>query len=163
MRTVVSVIAVALVLFPVFAHPQDITAAKGICYDSERLMNLLVDFTETKCIPARTPNKETLSLLIVSSQPIFAVESAKKGYLLAAVGALGYTLNSNPKTKVDEVWFSDVQNVKKLKVWMVSVDLLRSLQRRIKSDNLTLKQGWSELSRSLSAKNISRIPKDLSK
>jgi hypothetical protein len=58
---------------------------RDLCRDIVATVNEVADFTETLCLPAHDP--EGMSLVLISSQPVFAIESAKRAWLVTSVGA----------------------------------------------------------------------------
>jgi len=79
---------------------------QSICYEVQNVVNALVDYTQTSCLPSRG-KAGALSFIVLSSQPVFSVEASKKAWLLVVVGAIGKSLNERPSVKADELWLSD--------------------------------------------------------
>src|SRR3990167_1748830 len=135
------VIAVVLILgaFSVFAihqaysdgetisaSVQSIEKGQSICYEIQNYVNALMDNTQTSCLPSG--GKEgALSFIVISSEPIFSIESAKKAWLLVVVGAFGKTLNDQPSIKVDELWLSDINQMKERVAFVLRANLAKSL------------------------------------
>ncbi|MBI3416057.1 MAG: hypothetical protein HY043_12225 [Verrucomicrobia bacterium] len=158
----VSVFAQTSSLPPNARNPQesktnDTTAAligKGLAYDIEKVVNALVDYTSTACIATVGKQSDSYSFIIISEKPIFKVEAAKKGWLLTVAGAVGKTLHDNPKFSADEVWVSDASLMKERRAFAVDASLLQSLQQRVKGDQMTLEQMYTEITRSMTEKQI---------
>ena len=56
----------------------------GLCRDIAETVNAIADFTDTLCLSSRDP--EGMSLVLISSQPVFAVEAAKRAWLITSIG-----------------------------------------------------------------------------
>src|SRR5262245_51231099 len=57
--------------------------AMGLCSSMESKINVLVDYTVTKCLPA--PDAGGTSFIFISSKPVFDAEAAKKAWMLVVV------------------------------------------------------------------------------
>jgi hypothetical protein len=51
--------------------------AMGLCSQMERLVNVLVDYASTECLPNISDPKST-SFIFIVDKPIFSVEASKK-------------------------------------------------------------------------------------
>src|SRR5437870_9821021 len=71
----------------------------SICRQIEKSVNTLADFTQTSCAPGAGVAKGSLSFIVLSSKPVFAVESSKKAWLITVVGAAGNFLNDSKTVK----------------------------------------------------------------
>jgi hypothetical protein len=63
---------------------------RDLCRDIVATVNEVADFTETLCLPSR--DLEGMSLVLISSQPVFAIEQAKRAWLVTSVGAVASVL-----------------------------------------------------------------------
>ena len=131
---------------------------KGLAYDIEKTINALVDYTHTACIPTAGEQPDTYSFIILSERSIFGVEAAKKGWIMTIAGAVGKTLNDNPKFKAEEVYFSDSSLMRARRAFVVDASLLQSFQKRVKGDQMTLEQMYAEITRAMTEKKIPKRP-----
>jgi hypothetical protein len=142
--------AATLLLSPVRVDAKEPSAeadrAVAACADIEGMIDGLVDYTDTKCLPAAAAASAGASFIIISEQPVFSVDASKKGWLLASLGAVGFVLNEErPSFKADEVIFSDVQRMKERTGYVIKVSVLKSLQRKVKADELSLEAAYTEM------------------
>jgi hypothetical protein len=89
MRKQFVLVAVAL-LWSLSATAQSVEKGESICYQVQRSMNAMVDYTDTSCLPA-SGKAGALSFVVLSSQPVLSVaslEAAKKAWLLAVVAVV---------------------------------------------------------------------------
>jgi hypothetical protein len=94
-------------------RPTIILRPKVLCYRIEDFVNALVDYTTTQCIPAPEDQKKDLvSFILVSGKPIFNLEAAKKGWLVAVVAAVGKVMRDNPKLPAGKVIVTDTSLLK---------------------------------------------------
>ena len=150
LRLVVSATSFSLCLSAV---GQTAERGQAFCYQIEKLVNGLVDYTQTSCFPAASSGK-SYSFVLVSSQPVFSVEESKKGWLLVAVAAVGDTFNKNPSVKAGELWLSDAARMKDRNAYVMNASVAASLQRRVKADQIDLEGMYSEIVRNLKLKTI---------
>lgn len=120
----------------------DVTLAKGYCYDMEALINKLASFTSTKCLPAK--GTTGFSFIFLSSEPVFSVPAAKKAWLLSIVGAFGNTFNKNTMIS-DEVIVSDMNSMKQRINYKIPAPIARKLQRQIKTNQIGLEEMYREI------------------
>lgn len=145
----------ALVVFvPIGATAQNADTGLAICHQAEAAINLLVDYTNTACIPTKGNAKGTMTFLLVSTAPVFSVEASKKAWILTAVGAVGKFLNDRPSFKADELWFSDVNNVKQHVAYVMPASLARNLSIKVRADKIDLEQMYAEIQRSLTRRTV---------
>lgn len=91
-----SLSVLVLLVLSLAAMPRSVQALEprepghGLCRDIVATVNEVADFTETLCLPAHDP--EGMSLVLISSQPVFAIESAKRAWLVTSVGAFASVL-----------------------------------------------------------------------
>ncbi len=74
---------------------QSVEKGQSICFDVHNTVNALVDYTQTSCLPSGG-KAGAISFIVLSSQPVFSVETSKKGWLLVVVASIGKTLNEQP-------------------------------------------------------------------
>ena len=131
-------------------------AEKGqaLCYQIEKIVNALVDYTQTACVPSAGKSPGAFTFILISSKPVFASEASKKAWVLVAVAASGDALNKNASVKAEELWLSDANEMKSRTAYVMPAALAKSLQRRIKADQITLDTMYSEVSKNLSQRNI---------
>ena len=131
--------------------------AIAACADIEGMIDGLVDYTDTKCLPAAVAASAGASFIIISEEPVFSADASKKGWLLASLGAVGFVLNEKrPSFKADEVIFSDVQRMKARSGHVIKASVLKSLQRRVKAGQLSLEAAYTEM---LKAMRPMTVPK----
>jgi hypothetical protein len=85
--------------------------AMGLCKEMEQLVNVMVDYTATKCVPALAT--EGTNFIFVSEQPVFLVEASQKAWIIVVVSVVGKTLNNKPSYKANKILFGEVSMVKK--------------------------------------------------
>jgi len=91
-----SLSVLVLLVLSLAAMPRSVQALdppepkRDLCRDIVATVNEVADFTETLCLPAHDP--EGMSLVLISSQPVFAIESAKRAWLVTSVGAFASVL-----------------------------------------------------------------------
>lgn len=103
---------IALLFFPALGLAQSAEKGQAMCYQIEKTINALVDYTQTSCLPTGAKQKNAYSFILLSSQPVFSIEPSKKAWLLVAVAAVGDILNKSESVKADELWLSDVNLMK---------------------------------------------------
>lgn len=116
---------------------------KAFCYELEKNINYLVDYTRTACIPTRGAGSQH-SFILISEQPVFSVEVSKQGWVLGIVDVAGSLMNQDSSLKVDQLVLSDVNQMKKRVAYAMPATLAKSLQRRAKADQLTFEQLLTE-------------------
>lgn len=135
------------------AVAQSAEKGQSICYEVQNVVNALVDYTQTSCLP--TAGKAgALSFIVISSQPVFSVEASKKGWLLIAVAAIGKTLNEKPSVKADELWLSDANQMKQRVAHVFPTSLARSLQRQVYDGQIDLERMYAVIKKNLVQKSI---------
>lgn len=150
---------IALTLFstPVLAserrlpQPREMQLAKsydlnpeGFCYEVENSINAMIPWTYTKCLPAAGTKPGTQSIILISEKAVFFQEQTKKGWLAAAVGAVGYVANQHDKQfrLTGDVIVSDVNHMKNRppQAWRLPANTVKALQRRISNDEINANQ-----------------------
>jgi hypothetical protein len=134
-----------------FAQSADV--GQSICYEAEKSINGLVDYTNTTCLPS-AGKAGALGFLVISDEPVFSNAASKKGWVIVVVGAIGKALNSRPKVKVDELWMSDLNQTKNRIAYTIPLSLAKSLQRRIYNDEITLEQFYADVQKNMVRKPV---------
>jgi hypothetical protein len=133
--------------------------AEGFCSEVEHNVNVLADFTTTKCLPGSAAKKGVVDLLVISEQPIFAVANAKKLWLIVVVGAIGRIASDNPDIPLGEICVSDTNLLKKRKYFVFSASEAKRLQHQIYIGSLTIDGAYAQLSPKLREKTLPASPK----
>jgi len=129
--------------------------AEAVCFEAQRNVNALADFTHTSCLPS-LGRKNSRSFILLSDQPVFSTEASKKSWLLVSVAAVGDALNKRPSFKADELWLSDAVRTKEHLAFVIPAEVAKSLQQRIKRDDITLETMYREILSSLSRRQFSK-------
>lgn len=130
-------------------------AASNLGNDIAKNINLVADFTNTLCIPAKGRQPGFVSFTILSEKPVFGTSSEQK-WLLVAVAAAGLALNDDPSTNAEELCLSDTNLVTEGKYYVINAATAKSLQQQVSSGTITLEQMSSALTQSLILKTIPR-------
>lgn len=130
-------------------------AASSLCNNIAKNINLVADFTNTLCIPAKGRQTGFVSFTILSEKPVFGTPSEEK-WLLVAVAAAGLALNNDPSTNAEELCLSDTNLVTEGKYYVINAARAKSLQQQISGGTITLEQMSSALTQSLILKTIPR-------
>lgn len=138
------------------AVSQNLDAGQAICYEVERAINALADFTSTTCIPAAGKKPGTLGFILISTKPVFSTEASKKAWLLVVTGAVGKSLNDRPTIAADELLVSDFANTKRYTAYALPAAVARSAQRRVRNDQLSLDGMYSEIQRNLTRRDFKK-------
>jgi hypothetical protein len=147
---------IGLFLLPELASAQSAEKGQAMCYQIEKAINALVDYTHTSCLPTNGKSPGSHSFVLISSQPVFSVEPSKKAWLLVAVAVVGNTLNKNTAIKAGELWLSDVYLTKNRVAHVMSASTAKSLQRRIKADQISLETMYSEILKNLTPRSVEK-------
>lgn len=154
MRPLIAILIFTALAAPTQALPQSPEKGQAMCYQIEKMVNALVDYTQTSCLPTAGKSPGTHSFILISSKPVFSVEASKKGWLLVAVTATGDALNKNASVKADELLLSDANQMKSRTAYVLPAALARSLQQQIKSNKIGLESMYSQISSNLSQRSI---------
>jgi len=154
MRILIAIIVLSVVTTPLSALSQSTEKGQALCYQIEKTVNALVDYTQTSCIPSAGKNPGTHSFILLSSKPVFSIEASKKAWILVAVAATGDALNKNASVRAEELWLSDATQMKSRTAYVMPAPLAKSLQRRVKGEQITLDGMYSEIIRNLSQRSI---------
>jgi len=154
MRLLIAIMILVTLATPRLALSQSAEKGQALCYQIEKMVNALVDYTQTSCLPTAGKSQGSYSFILLSSQPVFSVEASKKGWVLVSVAAAGDALNKNVSVKAEEIWLSDANQMKNRIAYIMPSELAKSLQRRIKADEINLDTMYSEISKNLIQKSI---------
>ena len=122
------------------ASEAKIMQGEGICYEIENSINAMFIGTFTKCWPAAGMEHGTTSLLLISEKGVFSDGAAKKGWLAAVVGAVGYVANQHPEFRLYNVIVSDVAQMKERQAWKLPGETVKSLHRRVHDEEINANQ-----------------------
>jgi len=122
--------------------------AMGLCSEMEPLINTLIDYSYTKCLPNITGAKGT-TFIFITEKPIFAAEASKKAWVIVVVAAVGKTLNDKPSYRADKIFFADVSMAKDKSYYTVSAALAKSLQHKVYSGQMSAEAMWGQISAAL--------------
>jgi hypothetical protein len=128
---------------------------QSICYEVQRAVNGLVDYTQTSCSPAGG-KAGALSFIVISSESVFSVEVSKKAWLLVVVASIGKTLNEQPSVKTDELWLSDANQMKSRVAYVLPVSLAKSLQRQVYNGQIDIEGMYAAIKKNLVRKTIAK-------
>jgi hypothetical protein len=110
----------------------------------ENSINAMIPWTYTKCMPAAGTKPGTQSIILISEKAVFSQEQTKKGWLAAAVGAVGYVANQHDKQFrfTGDVIVSDVNHMKNRppQAWRLPANTVKALQRRVSNDEINANQ-----------------------
>ncbi|MGE3623572.1 MAG: hypothetical protein AB7H77_06865 [Bdellovibrionales bacterium] len=127
------------------ASEESTLVAMGLCSEMERLINVLVDYTQTKCIPVMNGGSG-LSFLFISSQPVFSVDASVKAWALTVVGAYGHTFNPRPSYKLDSIYLSDLSLIRDQRTAeALKGSTAKKLQKQIYDGKIELEAAWSQI------------------
>ena len=136
------------------ALAQNADIGQSICYEAERTVNALADFTRTTCLPSRGRKAGTYGFIVLSGKAVLANDKSKKVWTLIATAAVGKALNDRPGVKGDELWLSDAPTMKRRQAYVVPASLAQSLQRRVHGGQISLDQMYAELGRHMKLRTI---------
>ena len=129
---------------PVLAYDQII--GDGLCHQIERYINAVVDFATTTCIAAPDDGDHNrISMIILPSRPLFGVDQAKKGWLLAVIGAAGKVLRSNPKITSGRLVLSDPSLMKQQRGYTDETAFVKELQAKLYVGDLSVEDAYIRL------------------
>jgi len=112
---------------------------------------MLVDYTKTTCIPADVSD-DTLTFLVLSSEPIFSVKDSKKAWLVAVVLSVGKAMNDQPDVKAGELYVADANETDV--AYFLPIDLAKSLQKEVSADQMKLEAMYEEIKKHLVRKEL---------
>jgi hypothetical protein len=128
--------------------------AEGLCAEVTQYIGILVDYTDTKCLPAATSNAGQTDLILISSQPVFSVEASKKGWLIVVAGSVGKVMGEHAQMALEEIWVSDTRLMAKRRAFKFSAALAQKLQRETKGGEISLEQLYHQLNGALVSVDI---------
>lgn len=115
----------------------------SICVESTRMMNSLVDFAKTECV---VPGQGEPTLIFATASPVFAVEAARKPYLLVWVASIGDAMNNDPQASVPrEATIADASLSAKRQYFAIPTAVAAQLQRDVKSNRINLDQMYAAI------------------
>jgi hypothetical protein len=155
MKILNSCVLIILLLLQSLAIAQETDKGAAICNQITTGINIIIDWTQTLCMSAKGKQPGTYSFVVISSKPVFSAEASKKAWLLIAVAIAGDVLNKNSSIKTEELWLSDANLTKNRVTHIMPAGVAKSLQRRIKADQITLDVMYSEISQNLTRKTFS--------
>jgi len=150
-----AIVSAVISLWSMSSLAQSADQGQAICYEVQNIVNALVDYTETKCLPV-AKEAEAISFIVISSQPVFSREASKKAWVLVVVASIGKALNQRPGVKTNELWLSDINRMKGRVAYGMPVTVAKTLQRRIVNNKLNLDQMYSIIKKRLKKKVIPR-------
>jgi hypothetical protein len=133
---------------------QSVEKAKALCYEIQNYTNALADFTQTSCLPSSGKVPGAYSFIILSNKPIFSGEATKKAWLLVVVASVGKILNENSNLKAGDVFLSDSILIKDRKCYLLSGPLVKTLQRKVKTDQMDLDGMYRAILKNMRAKAV---------
>lgn len=128
--------------------------AAGLCSEIEKSINVLVDYTNTQCLPASGSQKGSTSFILISSKPIFNVKASKKAWLTTVVGTVGKVMANNPNIKVGKVFVSDVTLMQYRKGFVFSGELAKTLQGKTSNQEIDLEELYLQINRAIKRTDI---------
>jgi hypothetical protein len=138
----------------VFALPAGAQPAFGFCRNVESMVNTLVEFTSTTCVPTAGGGKGTNSFIFLSEKPVFSTEASKKAWLVVACAAAGSELNKRGALRADELWFSDIERTRQRLAYVVPAAVCKSLQPKVHAGAVSIDQMYGTLSSQLVRKEV---------
>lgn len=151
--SVTSVVTITLLATSVVAVADPLD---NFCRTVESSINILADFTNTKCLPTAGSAKGRNSFILLSEKPVFSNEQSKKAWLIVACAAVGSELNKKTAVRAEELWFSDVARTKERTAFSVSAATCKSLQSKVYDGALNIEQMYSTLSAQLVRKDVKK-------
>jgi hypothetical protein len=130
--------------------------AMGLCEDMVQKVNVLVDYTETKCIP--NLSSKVTNFILLARNPSFAVEASKKAWLIVVIGSVGKSLNDNPSYQADKILFADLSMVKQKYYLTMPAELAKTLQEEVYVGKISVDTMWEKITSTLAPLAIP--PKD---
>jgi hypothetical protein len=140
-------VSVLLVLLLV-AMPRGATAVelpepeRGLCREIVATVNAVADFTETLCLPSRDP--EGISLVLISSQPVFAIEAAKRAWLMTSVGTVASVL-AEAGTKTHLLILTDAEASRDGRFFAIAPPVAQDLLRQARAGALGPEQYYERI------------------
>jgi hypothetical protein len=120
-----------------------------LCSGLERQINLLVTYTQTKCIPGTGATKGTVDLILLSEKSVFTSDAHKKGWLMVVVAAVGKAMNDNPRRVLGRIVVSDLALTAQRRAFWLPASIAPGLQRQVHSGGLELDEFYRRISGAL--------------
>jgi len=115
---------------------------RGLCREIIATVNEVADFTETLCLPSRDP--EGISVVLISSLPVFAIESAKRAWLVTSVGAFASVL-AEGDTKAHLLILTDAEASREGRFFSIATPVARHLLRQAREGALDSDQYYDRI------------------
>ncbi|HXC13227.1 MAG TPA: hypothetical protein VNV39_10340 [Stellaceae bacterium] len=131
---------------PEFSSDQALIAM-GLCEDMGQKVNVLVDYTTTKCIPSLSI--KGTDFIFISEQTVFAVEVSEKAWVIVVVASVGRTLNDKPSYLADKILFSDMSMLKDKNYYMIPATLAKTLQQEVYNGQISIDVMWQRITSAL--------------
>jgi hypothetical protein len=145
-----------LLFSPVPVRAQSAHQVESMCHRIEKVLNTLVAYTHTSCLPTKGKVPGTYSFIVLSSKPVFSDQALDEAWVLMAVETVGFALNKNSAVKGDELWLSDADNMRNRIAYVMSLRIAKSLRRRSESNQITPTEEYSEIQKDLTANRFRR-------
>lgn len=112
--------------------------AESICRAAWGNMNILLNPRQISCFTASEKRSGYKTIIFVSLDPVFAIPTAKKGWLAALIGVVGMELNKSPGAKIGNIAFMDKELARDRTYFVIPSTEVARLQREVKADRLDL-------------------------
>jgi len=123
----------------------DEPAATRVCARVAPIINALIDFAETACVPGREAGGYTL--MIVTKQTAVA-GTTRRSYLLTVVAAVGKELDTVGTKRINAVAIMDRQLATQRKYLRIPVTDVLKISRDLRADLITLDQMYAAIEES---------------
>ena len=137
-----------LFLLSLVAMPRGIEAAEplepghGLCRDIAETVNAVADFTDTLCLSSRDP--EGMSLVLISLQPVFTIEAAKRAWLITSVGTVASVL-AESEAQTHLLILTDVEASREGRLFSIAPPVAQDLSREAREGRLSPKQFYDKI------------------
>jgi hypothetical protein len=152
---------VCLAAVPGVSQAQSKAAIKqgeSACAEAVKGLNVLADFTESGCTPAKGTDGK-ISLIFISKHRVFDNAQRKRAYLAFLVGAAGNALNKRPNLQIDWVTAIDPELGEKRRYWRLSASDTRRLQKQIHDGAIKPDQFITEIDAKSSLQPVDKTAK----
>ena len=126
----------------------------AICEMIGRNIRMLVKFTNTECFPAAGKNGG-LDIILVATEPVFAQEVTRKGWLMVAVAATAMATEQS-RARTERLLLSDSSLVVDRKGYAIDTAVARRIRGRMKAELLTLDEAVQEINNALTKFTVQR-------
>jgi len=120
-------------------------AATRVCTRAAPIINALIDFAETACVPGREAGGYTL--MIVTKQTAVA-GTTRRSYLLTVVAAVGKELDAVGTKDINAIAIMDRQLATQRKYLRIPVTDVLKISRDLRADLITLDQMYAAIEES---------------